>query len=118
MNDHDTTEETPCNGICLTGSDIGIPSSQIAYAHPTCPAHGDAPDHPFELAETDGHGHQLCRCGGVRETHWEQPDCTHELVVDSRCHDCGFHVSGHSLLARVRSTIVSAGQRAALATED
>lgn len=29
-----------CNGICLTGSDIGIPSDGIAAAHPECPKHG------------------------------------------------------------------------------
>lgn len=29
-----------CNGICLTGSDIGVPSAEIAYPHPECEAHG------------------------------------------------------------------------------
>lgn len=29
-----------CNGLCLTGYDIGIPSGQIAYAHPECDEHG------------------------------------------------------------------------------
>lgn len=29
-----------CNGLCLTGYDIGLPSAAIAYAHPDCPEHG------------------------------------------------------------------------------
>ncbi len=29
-----------CNGLCLTGSDVGVPSAEIAYAHPACPEHG------------------------------------------------------------------------------
>lgn len=33
--------EPECNGICLYGSDLGVPSSGVAYAHPDCPAHGD-----------------------------------------------------------------------------
>ena len=81
--------EKPCNGICLTGYDIGLPSSEVAYAHPTCPAHGDYPDHPFELTETDGHGHELCHCGGVRATHWEEEPCAHLVFRNGHCFDCG-----------------------------
>lgn len=33
--------EPECNGICLYGSDLGVPSSGVAYAHPDCPAHGE-----------------------------------------------------------------------------
>lgn len=34
--------ESRCNGICLTGADIGVPEyGGIAYAHPDCPEHGD-----------------------------------------------------------------------------
>lgn len=38
-----------CNGICLTGSDIGIPSDSIAVAHPDCEKHGHMATH-----NTDG----------------------------------------------------------------
>ena len=38
-----------CNGICLTGSDIGIPSNSIAVAHPECEKHGHLATH-----NTDG----------------------------------------------------------------
>ena len=40
-------EDDQCNGICLSGADIGVPEyGGIAYAHPDCPEHGDAePDH-------------------------------------------------------------------------
>lgn len=31
----------PCNSLCMTGHDIGVSSSEIAYAHPECRAHGD-----------------------------------------------------------------------------
>lgn len=32
----------PCNGICLTAADIGLPEygSMVAYGHPDCPKHG------------------------------------------------------------------------------
>lgn len=32
----------PCNGLCLTAAEIGLPEfgSQIAYAHPECDLHG------------------------------------------------------------------------------
>lgn len=30
-----------CNGLCLTGSDVGVPSVEFAYPHPDCPEHGD-----------------------------------------------------------------------------
>jgi len=29
-----------CNGICLYGSDLGVPSDGVAYAHPDCELHG------------------------------------------------------------------------------
>lgn len=78
-----------CNGICLTAGDIGLGGNEIAYPHPTCPAHGADPGHPFEHASTDGHGHELCGCGGVRETHAGQTPCTHESFGNGRCRDCG-----------------------------
>jgi hypothetical protein len=28
-----------CDGMCLTGSDVGVPSAKIAYPHPGCPLH-------------------------------------------------------------------------------
>lgn len=34
-------DEPQCNGMCMTGADIGVPEySGIAYAHPDCPEHG------------------------------------------------------------------------------
>lgn len=34
-------EEDGCNGICLTGADLGVPEyGGIAHAHPDCPEHG------------------------------------------------------------------------------
>lgn len=45
-------EEEECNGICLTGYDIGVPFPGIAYPHPDCPAHG----RQGEPLEGDGHG--------------------------------------------------------------
>lgn len=38
-----------CNGLCLTGYDIGIPSGAIAAAHPECDLHGQ-----HALYEVDG----------------------------------------------------------------
>lgn len=31
---------TECDGRCLTGSDIGVPSADIAYPDPLCSLHG------------------------------------------------------------------------------
>lgn len=31
-----------CCGVCLTGSDLGVPSAKIAYAYPGCPLHDPA----------------------------------------------------------------------------
>jgi hypothetical protein len=33
--------EPVCSGECLTGSDIGLPSSEVAYPHPDCLLHGE-----------------------------------------------------------------------------
>jgi len=40
--------ESACDGLCITGADIGIPGPGVAYPHPSCPEH--APD-------------AVCRCG-------------------------------------------------------
>ena len=29
-----------CEGLCLSGYDIGLPTGGIAYSHPDCPEHG------------------------------------------------------------------------------
>jgi hypothetical protein len=34
--------------MCLTGSDVGVPSAEIAYPHPGCPKHAPG---------------QMCQCG-------------------------------------------------------
>ena len=34
-------EGAECNGVCLYGSDLGLPYGGVAYAHPDCPEHGD-----------------------------------------------------------------------------
>jgi hypothetical protein len=31
--------EAECDGLCLTGADIGVPSAGVAYPHPGCPLH-------------------------------------------------------------------------------
>jgi hypothetical protein len=60
-----------CNGICLTGSDIGIPSNEVAYAHPGCPEHGDP--HDFQLGHADKVGRLICgRCREYQTEHGDQ----------------------------------------------
>ena len=60
-----------CNGLCLTGFDVGVPSSGIAYAHPCCPEHGDP--HPFEWSgkthTTHGGVLKVCDCGAYEDDH-------------------------------------------------
>lgn len=33
---------TTCNGICLTGTDVGVPAAEVAYIHPDCELHNGA----------------------------------------------------------------------------
>lgn len=50
--DVDPVSDYSCNGICLHSYEIGLPGSQIAYAHPDCDLHGSRdPDSP-EQEET------------------------------------------------------------------
>ncbi len=35
------SNEPECNGICMSGYDIGLPNGGIAYPHPDCELHGD-----------------------------------------------------------------------------
>ncbi len=51
------SDEKECNGICLYGADLGIPEySDVAYAHPDCPEHGDpmAEEPPYCNGEYGG----------------------------------------------------------------
>lgn len=58
-----------CDGMCLTGSDVGVPSAEIAYPHPGCPLHAPG---------------QRCQCG--------QPDrCT------SYTHDPAWTAGRHAI---------------------
>lgn len=39
--DDDLTHTPECNGICITGADLGMPEyGGIAYPHPECELHG------------------------------------------------------------------------------
>jgi hypothetical protein len=50
-----------CNGICLSGADLGVPEyGGIAYAHPDCPEHGYPAEEDPE-AETCGGGDESLR---------------------------------------------------------
>jgi hypothetical protein len=46
----DPDADAECNGVCLTGADVGVPEfGGVAYAHPDCPLHG-ASDGDIEIA--------------------------------------------------------------------
>ena len=40
---HDVRHESECNGMCITGWDLGMAEygDTIAHAHPDCPLHGE-----------------------------------------------------------------------------
>ena len=58
-----------CNGMCLTGSDIGVPGSGIAYAHPSCEVHGTGCP-GFEGGHHDGVFREICvHCGAYADEH-------------------------------------------------
>lgn len=47
---YDDCQPPECNGICLSGADLGVPEyGGIAYAHPDCPEHGDPLEDTEEL---------------------------------------------------------------------
>jgi hypothetical protein len=57
---YDDCQPPECNGICLTGADLGVPEyGGIAYAHPDCPEHGD----PLE----DGDELYICEPGEAED---------------------------------------------------
>jgi hypothetical protein len=60
-----------CNGICLTGSDIGVPSSEVAYPHPMCPEHGEPHQFKWNGKFHDTHDGllRLCDCGAYEDGH-------------------------------------------------
>jgi len=66
------TSDTFC-GICIYGSDIGIPGSDSqgpAYVNPTCPIHSQKPDHPYsEVRVHELHEGPMgvCVCGAYRD---------------------------------------------------
>jgi hypothetical protein len=43
--------EPNCDGLCVTGADLGIPSAAVAYPHPGCPLHD--PDEVCECGQPD-----------------------------------------------------------------
>lgn len=49
-----------CNGICMTGWDIGVPYDGIAYAHPDCDLHGDPDEECFHGYPQQGTGCLIC----------------------------------------------------------
>lgn len=38
-----TVNDPDCNGICISGADVGVGGDLVAYPHPACPAHRDDP---------------------------------------------------------------------------
>jgi hypothetical protein len=63
------SKEPECDGRCLQGYDIGLPSGSIAYPDPYCSLHGDGREskmvcigckqHPDEIREYTGKGKEL-----------------------------------------------------------
>ena len=49
--DKSGTEAAECDGMCLTGADIGVPSAAVAYPHPGCPLHD--PDEVCDCGQPD-----------------------------------------------------------------
>lgn len=70
-----TTADDECNGICLSGADLGVPEyGGIAYAHPDCPEHGDPLN---EEPDAD-----VCDAGGLEHLRYvREEDMAYELEV-------------------------------------
>lgn len=98
--------DTHCNGMCLSASDVGIPASGIAYAHPMCPAHGD-PEHKFVPASTDGAGRLYCQCGAIQVEHPAQITTSLAALESAREALFGYHANARALatLAEVSQLI-------------
>jgi len=56
--------EEACVG-CLTGYDIGLPSSDVAYPHPECPVHSEHEPEPLSQEQEEAMAAGAhCWCGG------------------------------------------------------
>lgn len=66
-----TYAEAMCNGLCVTGADVGVPGPGIAYAHPACPEHGKP--HCFVDSGKTHFTHdgllRICECGAYEDEH-------------------------------------------------
>lgn len=51
--------EPRCNGICMTGYDVGVPYNGIAYAHPECELHGYVFEWPDPIHAKAANEHTL-----------------------------------------------------------
>lgn len=61
-----------CNGLCLTGGDIGVPGYPgVAIAHPMCLEHGDPHEFQWNGKVHDTHDGLLrwCECGAYEDEH-------------------------------------------------
>jgi hypothetical protein len=58
-----------CNGICMTGWDVGVPYSGIAYAHPECDLHSgrQTDGECFHGYPQFGSGCSICEQGNENE---------------------------------------------------
>src|SRR5690554_1957355 len=56
---------TTCNGICLTGADIGVPATEVAYAHPECELHSNAVTKENEVPTYRVHLRQTVHCAVI-----------------------------------------------------
>lgn len=65
--------ETYCNGMCVTGADIGVGTyEQIAYPHPLCEAHAVTPCHEYtqkSVQELHNGPMGVCECGAYKDEH-------------------------------------------------
>ncbi len=61
-----------CNGLCLSGYDVGIPYGDIAYPHPHCSEHGSGCP-GFSLHYADSIGRMVCGyCRCYQSEHEDQ----------------------------------------------
>lgn len=64
--------DAACIGLCVSAADIGVGSiDQVAYPHPSCPAHGEP--HAFQDSGGTHLTHEgllrRCVCGAYEDEH-------------------------------------------------
>lgn len=81
---------TTCNGLCLTGTDVGVPAAEIAYIHPDCELHNGAAPKGNEMPTYRVYLRQTVHCAVTVEAEDEEAAIEYavQAVPTTLCASC------------------------------